>query len=52
MSRSAQPTGNEVDFSKMTKAELLEFAKNNGIDGVDGSMLKADILEVITNIYN
>lgn len=38
-----------VDLSAMTKAELLEFAENNGIDGVDSSMLKAEIYEIIVN---
>jgi hypothetical protein len=33
----------------MTKAELLEYAKQNGIGGVSSSMLKADILSVIEN---
>jgi hypothetical protein len=33
----------------MTKAELLEFAEQNGIDGVDSSMLKAEIYEIIVN---
>ena len=38
-----------VDLSDMTKAELLEFAENNGISGVDSSMLKAEIYEIIIN---
>lgn len=33
----------------MTKAELLEYARQNGIDGVDNSMLKADIYNYIVN---
>ncbi len=36
-----------VDLDSMTKAELLEYAQANGIPGVSGSMLKADILETI-----
>ena len=44
-----KPTEETVDFSKMTKAQLLEYAEANGIDGVDSSMLKADILAVLTN---
>lgn len=43
-----EPT-DDVDLSSMTKAELLAFAKENGIDGVDSSMLKADIYEIIIN---
>ena len=35
------------DFSSMTKAQLLEYAEQNGIEGVSSSMLKADILAVI-----
>lgn len=31
----------------MTKAELLEYAEANGIEGVSSAMLKADILAVI-----
>jgi hypothetical protein len=31
----------------MTKAQLLEYADQNGIEGVSSSMLKADILAVI-----
>lgn len=36
-----------VDFSKMTKAELLAYAEANGIDGVDDSMTKDEIIAVI-----
>lgn len=43
-----KPT-NDVDLSSMTKAELLAFAEENGIDGVDSSMLKAEIYETILN---
>lgn len=35
------------DFSTMTKTQLLEYAEQNGIEGVSSSMLKADILAVI-----
>ena len=37
----------DVDFDSMTKAELLAYADENGIEGVNSSMLKADILTVI-----
>jgi hypothetical protein len=37
----------DVDIYDMTKAELIAFAEENGIDGVDSSMLKAEILAVI-----
>lgn len=43
-----RPT-DDVDLSSMTKAELLAFAEENGIDGVDSSMLKAEIYETILN---
>lgn len=35
------------DLDGMTKAQLLEFAEAQGIEGVNSSMLKAEILEVI-----
>lgn len=31
----------------MTKAQLLEYAQVNGIDGVSMSMLKADMIAAI-----
>ena len=31
----------------MTKAELLEFAAENNVEGVSSSMTKADIIEAI-----
>lgn len=39
------PTPEELDA--MTKAELLDYAVAHGIEGVDDSMLKADILAAI-----
>lgn len=36
-----------VDLDSMTKAQLLDYAAENGIEGVNSSMLKADILAVI-----
>ena len=36
-----------VDLDSMTKAQLLEYAADNGITGVSSSMLKADILAAI-----
>lgn len=36
-----------VNLDSMTKAQLLEYAEENGIEGVSSSMLKADILAVI-----
>ena len=46
-----KPAENDVDFDNMTKAELLDFAEVYGIDGVDSSMLKADILAVVKAAY-
>lgn len=40
-------TNNAPDLSGMTKAQLLSYAGDNGIDGVSASMRKADILSVI-----
>ncbi len=36
-----------VDLSSMTKNELLAYAQEHGITGVNSSMLKADIFAVI-----
>ena len=41
------PNPDTPDIHSMTKAELLAFANQNGIEGVNSSMLKADILSVI-----
>lgn len=46
-----KPTEN-VDLSSMTKAELLAYAEDNGIEGVDSSMLKADIYNTIVEAIN
>lgn len=43
-----EPT-DDVDLASMTKAQLLEYAEANGIEGVDSSMLKADIYNTIIN---
>lgn len=34
----------------MTKAQLLEYAEQNGIEGVSSSMKKADIYAVIMGV--
>ncbi len=46
-----KPAEDDVDFDNMTKNELLDFAEAYGIDGVDSSMLKADILAVVKAAY-
>nr|DAQ11726.1 MAG TPA: dimeris T4 recombination endonuclease VII [Caudoviricetes sp.] len=33
----------------MTKAQLLEYAKENGISGVSAAMTKAEVLEIVKN---
>lgn len=33
----------------MTKTELLDYASENGIEGVDGRMTKATIIDKIEN---
>lgn len=48
MALSNEPAEN-VDLSSMTKAELLAYAEENNIEGVDSSMLKADIYNTIVN---
>lgn len=41
-----------IELSDMTKAELLDYAANNDIEGVDGSMRKKDIIETIETAEN
>jgi hypothetical protein len=36
------------NFNSMTRAELLDYAEQNGVSGVNGRMKKADILSAIT----
>lgn len=43
------PNSDTPDIYSMTKAQLLEYAERNGIEGVSSSMLKADILNVIVS---
>lgn len=42
------PTDN-VDLQSMTKGQLLDYAKASGIDGVSGSMKKAEIISAISD---
>ncbi len=43
-----QPESSEpLNLSGMTKAQLLDYAGEHGIEGVDGDMKKADILAAI-----
>lgn len=35
------------DLNAMTKSELLKFADENGVTGVESTMLKADMLATI-----
>ena len=36
-----------VDLESMTKAQLAQYAAENGIEGVSTSMLKADMIAAI-----
>ena len=45
----SEPDSDAPDIHSMTKAQLLEYAEQNGIEGVNSSMLKADILRIIEN---
>ena len=38
---------NSVSLGGMTKAQLLNYAEENGVEGVSGSMRKADIIKAI-----
>lgn len=40
---------NAPDLLGMTKAQMLSYAEENGIKGVNGRMNKAAILEVLSN---
>lgn len=40
-------TANSVDLSKMTKLQLENYALENGVEGVDSSMTKADMIDAI-----
>lgn len=35
------------NLNDMTKAQLLDYANENGVDGVSGAMKKADIIATI-----
>lgn len=39
----------EEELNALTKAKLLELAKELGVEGVSSSMLKADIVSAILN---
>lgn len=46
----AEPAPDDsVDLASMTKAQLLEYAEVNGIEGVSSDMKKADIYQTIIN---
>lgn len=51
MSLSVEPS-DDIDISSMTKAQLLAYAEEHGISGVDSSMLKADIYTVIKEVIS
>lgn len=39
----------EEELNALTKAQLLELAKELGVEGVSSSMLKADMISAILN---
>lgn len=39
----------DVDLQSMTKGQLIDYANANSIDGVSGSMKKAEIISVISH---
>ena len=39
----------EEELNALTKAKLLDLAKELGVEGVSSSMLKADIVSAILN---
>lgn len=39
--------GDTINLSRMTKAQLLDYAAGAGVDGVSSSMTKAQIIEAI-----
>lgn len=42
-----QSAPNALNLDGMTKAQLLDYAAENGVDGVSGAMKKADIIATI-----
>lgn len=42
-----QPTPDTLNLDGMTKAQLLDYAAENGVEGVSGAMKKADIIAAI-----
>ena len=42
-----EPAPSAYNLSGMTKTELLEYAEENGVDGVSRSMTKAKIIEAL-----
>lgn len=40
----------DIDFGSMTKAQLLAYASDNDIAGVNSGMTKAEIIEVLNSI--
>ena len=44
----SEPASFSPDFDSMTKTELLTYAAENGVEGVNSAMKKADIIDAIT----
>lgn len=45
----SEPAPAALDLDYMTKSELLDYAEENGVEGVNSAMKKADIIEAIKN---
>lgn len=43
----SQTAPDAVDLASMTKAQLIAYAEEHGIDGVSDSMTKAEIIAAI-----
>lgn len=44
----SEPASSAPDFDSMTKTELLNYAAENGVVGVNSAMKKAEIIDAIT----
>ena len=47
---TVEETEESIDLNELTKKELLEYAKNLGIDDVDTRDTKAEIIEKISGV--
>lgn len=47
LSEPAPQNAETIQFSSMTKAQLLNYAEDNGVEGVSSSMKRAQIVEIL-----